>query len=146
MYVDLLIEMSKQNLKESKNPFAAILVKDAEIIIKSTDIPLAESTYCYHAELMVILEALKQYKNLRGMTLHTICEPCVMCAGAVLWSKLSSVVYYFKQSQLQELTDSKPKPPIDTILNLAKHPEKRTTLFVHNQKINEIFNKWKNNC
>ena len=47
-----------------------------------------------HAELLAIVEAQKKLgRRLTGCTLYVTLEPCPMCAGAILLSRISSVVF-----------------------------------------------------
>ena len=48
-----------------------------------------------HAEILAITSA-SDYLNskyLQGCTLYTTLEPCLMCYGAIYWSKISRIVY-----------------------------------------------------
>lgn len=92
-YIDIAIEISKN----SKFPYGAIVVKDNEIIGRSDDNTLISKTIYTHAELMAIESACKNKKNLygelKGATLYTSCEPCIMCIGAILYEKIDRLVY-----------------------------------------------------
>ena len=48
-----------------------------------------------HAELIAITSAQNNLnsKNLKNCTLYTTLEPCMMCYGAIYWSKIKTIVY-----------------------------------------------------
>lgn len=75
-----------------------------------------------HAEKFAIERALTSTgrDNLRGCTLYSICEPCVMCAGVIFNSKISKVVYGCSQKDLANITGGKEKPTLKSILDLGK--------------------------
>lgn len=91
-YIDIAIEISKT----SKNPYGAIVVKDDKIIGRSDDNTLVGTTMYSHAELKAIESASKNnslYGDLKGSTIYVSCEPCMMCMGAILYEKISKIVY-----------------------------------------------------
>ncbi len=81
--------------EEGEIPVGAVLVKDNKVIIsnhnrtKQLDNPLA------HAEKLIIDEMLSAKSNiyLNDYTLYVTLEPCVMCAGVILWSRVGTVVF-----------------------------------------------------
>lgn len=76
-------------------PIAALLVKDGKIIAEAVNQKelLYDSTA--HAEILAIREAGKVLKRwrLNDLTLYTTLEPCPMCAGAILFSRVNTVVF-----------------------------------------------------
>ncbi len=76
-------------------PVGALIVRDGEIIARAYN--TRESTKCatHHAELLAIEEACKRLGGWRlpGATLYVTMEPCAMCAGAVINSRIERVVY-----------------------------------------------------
>jgi len=59
--------------------FGAVIVKDDKIVVKAGKRPVGDPRY--HAETQAIMKATKKLKtrNLKGCTLYSTCEPCVMC-------------------------------------------------------------------
>ena len=91
-YIDIALEISKT----SKNPYGAIVVKDDKIIGRSDDNTLVGTTMYSHAELKAMESAAKNnslYGDLKGATIYISCEPCMMCMGAILYEKISKIVY-----------------------------------------------------
>ena len=76
-------------------PFGAIVVKDGKIIARGFNKVTSTNDPTAHAEMCVIREAGVSNKNwnLEGLTLYITLEPCLMCAGAVLQSRISRLVF-----------------------------------------------------
>ena len=89
-FIDIAIEISKN----AKYPYGAIVVKDNKIIGRSDDKIPVEKTIFAHAELKAIESASKNlYGDLEGATIYISCEPCMMCMGAILYEKITRIVY-----------------------------------------------------
>jgi tRNA(adenine34) deaminase len=77
-------------------PIGAIIVdKNGIIISKSTNLREKAKTTLGHAELVAIHRACKKLDSWRLLdcTLYVTLEPCFMCAGALVQSRLSRVVF-----------------------------------------------------
>lgn len=74
-------------------PIGAIIVKDDEIIARGHNLTETEKDPTAHAEMIAIREAAKKLGGWRlpGCTLYVTCEPCSMCAGAIVWARLEKV-------------------------------------------------------
>ena len=104
------------------DPFAALLVKDGEIKASSSDACIRYSDPTAHAELSLISEYCRAKKviSLEAYTLYANVEPCVMCSGAIHWSRVSTVVFGVCQTSLQGLSRGKPKPSCHELINIGK--------------------------
>lgn len=76
-------------------PFAALIVRDGEIVASGTNLVTSASDPTAHAEIIAIREACRVLgsSSLSGCELYTTCEPCPMCLGAIYWARLDRVVY-----------------------------------------------------
>ena len=94
------IELSIENVRSGKGgPFAALVVKDGEIIAAGTNLVTTTFDPTAHAEVVAIRQAcraLSQFQ-LSGCEIYTSCEPCPMCLGAIYWARPSKV--YFGNTQ-----------------------------------------------
>ncbi len=76
-------------------PIGAVIVHDGEIIAAGHNLRETSQTSLSHAELIAIEEANKKFRSwrLEDCTLYVTLEPCPMCAGAIVQSRVKRVVY-----------------------------------------------------
>jgi len=92
----------KEALKEAKKagdekevPIGAVIVKDDEIISRGHNLRETLQKSTAHAEIVAIesaCEALNTWR-LEDCTMYVTVEPCPMCAGAMIQSRIKRVVY-----------------------------------------------------
>lgn len=75
-------------------PVGAVIVKNGEIIAEGKNEKEGKNCAIYHAEINAIINASKKLGwRLDGCELYVTLEPCVMCAGAIVSSRIKRVVY-----------------------------------------------------
>jgi tRNA(adenine34) deaminase len=76
-------------------PVGAVVVRDGVIVGRGFNSPIGESDPTAHAEIAALRDAARNLKNYRlpGCELFVTLEPCAMCAGAILHSRLARVIY-----------------------------------------------------
>lgn len=76
-------------------PVGAIAVLNGTIIGRGSNRKESDNDPTAHAELIALREAANTLANWRlvGVTLYSTLEPCPMCAGAMIQSRLSRLVY-----------------------------------------------------
>lgn len=76
-------------------PIGAVIVLNGEIIAKGYNLRETSQQTLSHAELTVIEAANKKVGSwrLEDCTLYVTLEPCPMCAGAIVQSRMKRVVY-----------------------------------------------------
>ncbi|MBX2871268.1 MAG: nucleoside deaminase [Saprospiraceae bacterium] len=114
-------QLAWASAEEGMDPFAALLVKDGAIVASSKDCCIRYSDPTAHAELVVISEYCRSAKliSLEGISLYCNTEPCVMCSGAIHWSRLSAVIFSVSQKRLQQFSGGKPKPSCEPLINIG---------------------------
>lgn len=114
-------QLAWDSAEEGMDPFAALLVKDGEVVASSKDRCITYSDPTAHAELVVISEYCRLAKliSLEGMSLYCNTEPCVMCSGAIHWSRISTVIFSVSQKGLQQFSGGKPKPSCEPMINIG---------------------------
>jgi tRNA(Arg) A34 adenosine deaminase TadA len=88
------IDLSQMGLRHG-GPFGAVVTRGTEIIGEGFNLVVLHKDPTAHAEIIAIRDAcrfLKTY-NLTGCVLHTSCEPCLMCWGAIHWARINRVCY-----------------------------------------------------
>ncbi|BCE01424.1 tRNA adenosine(34) deaminase TadA [Marinicellulosiphila megalodicopiae] len=86
---------------EGEVPIGAVMVYKNEIIAKGFNQCVAKNNAMLHAEVVVIEQACKVLNNYRlnQCTLYVTLEPCMMCCGALVQSRIARVVYGAKESK-----------------------------------------------
>ncbi len=82
-------------LDEGEVPVGAVIVKEGTIIARGHNRREALNDPTAHAEILAITSAANHLEDwrLKGCTLYVTLEPCPMCAGASLNSKLDQIVF-----------------------------------------------------
>ncbi|MDX8363397.1 tRNA adenosine(34) deaminase TadA [Cytobacillus sp. IB215316] len=94
-YMRLALNEAKKAEQINEVPIGAVIVKDNEVIASAFNLREREQRSLAHAELLAIDEACKSIGSwrLENTTLYVTLEPCPMCAGAIVLSRIQRVVY-----------------------------------------------------
>lgn len=86
--------LAEQAYEEKEIPVGAIIVKNDHVIGKGYNQTERLKDPTAHAEILAISAACSTLgqKYLQNCTLYVTLEPCPMCAGALVWSKIDTVV------------------------------------------------------
>ena len=89
------IELAKAAGERGEIPCGAVIEKDGEIIADGSNRREETRSALSHAEIEAINAACKALGDWRltGCTLYVTLEPCPMCAGAIINSRISRVVF-----------------------------------------------------
>ncbi|MDH5407991.1 MAG: tRNA adenosine(34) deaminase TadA [Gammaproteobacteria bacterium] len=92
-------ELAQRGAAEGEVPVGAVLVRNDEVIAEGWNRPISANDPTAHAEVNVLRAAAQQIGNYRllNTTLYVTLEPCVMCAGALIHSRVSRLVYAAKE-------------------------------------------------
>ncbi len=93
------LEAAHKALHLGEVPIGAILTKDEVIVATGFNQPIHTVDPTAHAELVAIRHAAKELGDyrLRGLTLYVTVEPCLMCIGAIVHARVSTLVYGAKE-------------------------------------------------
>ena len=98
--MDYQIKFMKEALKEAQKaydkkeiPVGAVIVKDNKIIARAHNVKEEKNDTTKHAEIIAIQKASKKLNawRLTGCEMYVTLEPCSMCAGALIQSRISKV-------------------------------------------------------
>lgn len=94
-YMKLALKEAKKAYKKKEVPIGAVIVRDNKIIAKAHNLREKSNLATGHAEIIAIQKANKKLKSWRldSCTLYVTIEPCPMCAGAIIQSRIKQVVY-----------------------------------------------------
>ncbi len=78
---------------EGEVPIGAVIVRDGEIIARAHNRTEQDKDPTAHAEMLAIREAAKHLGGWRliGCSIFVTTEPCSMCAGAIVWSRIEKL-------------------------------------------------------
>ena len=93
MYEALL--EAKKAAEENEVPVGAVIVKDGEIIARGRNMREKKQNPLSHAEIEAINEASKKLNSwhLDDCELYVTLEPCPMCTGAIINSRIKTVIF-----------------------------------------------------
>ena len=94
---------AKKSYELNEIPVGCIIVKDNMIISSAHNCKEVCKNSIMHAELLAVDRACKVIGNWRldGCELYTTLEPCMMCMGAIIESRIKTVYYGAKSKGVQ---------------------------------------------
>ena len=95
IFMKRAIELSAAAVANGNEPFGAVLVKDGRIVYENENQIYTRNDPTLHAEFGLIRRFVEEtgITDLSDYTLYSSCEPCFMCCGAMVWTKLGRLVY-----------------------------------------------------
>ena len=94
-YMHLALQQAQQAFEEEEVPVGAVIVLNNRVIAKGYNQVEKLNDSTAHAEIIALTAAFNFLgsKYLPDATLYVTLEPCVMCGGALYWSKIGKVIY-----------------------------------------------------
>ena len=89
------LELAELAASKGEVPVGAVLTKDQEVVAEGHNLTVTSQDPTAHAEVVVIREAAQKLGDWRltECTLYVTLEPCAMCAGALVLSRLRRLVF-----------------------------------------------------
>lgn len=89
------IELAARNVHQGGGPFAALVVRDGQVIAEGVNRVTSTNDPTAHAEVNAIRAACQAlgHFQLEGCEIYSSCEPCPMCLGAIYWARPARVYF-----------------------------------------------------
>ena len=108
----IILELQEENLKLTEKgygPFlAAIYDKNGKLIAKMPNTVAKDKCCLCHAEVNTIKKASEVLKTYDfaplDLDIYVTAEPCIMCAGAIMWSGIKRVFYGVNSADVESIT------------------------------------------
>jgi tRNA(adenine34) deaminase len=96
-------------------PVGAVLIKDEQVIGEGWNMSICQHDPSAHAEMLAVRQGAQQLQNYRLLdtTLYVTLEPCAMCAGLLVHSRIGRLVF--------GAFDAK-TGAVGSVMNLVQHP------------------------
>ncbi len=93
--MELALAQARRAVALGEVPVGAVLIKDGSVVAEAHNEIETAPDATAHAEMLVLHEAARRTGSwrLEGMTLYVTLEPCPMCAGAMVLSRIRRLVY-----------------------------------------------------
>ena len=94
-YIRNALDLAREAARRNEVPVGAVIVREGSIIAAAANRTLRDQDPTAHAEVLAIREASAKLDRWRldDCTLFVTVEPCSMCAGAIVLSRMKRVVF-----------------------------------------------------
>lgn len=94
-FMGAAVREAKRAARRGEAPIGAVIVKDGEIIARAHNLRESRKNALCHAEIIAISKACRRIGDWRldGCEMYVTLEPCVMCAGAIIQSRIKKVYF-----------------------------------------------------
>jgi tRNA(adenine34) deaminase len=94
-YMRAAMDLAREAGANEEVPVGAVVVLNGDIVGRGFNQPIGRRDPSAHAEIMALRDAGARLGNYRlpGCELYVTLEPCAMCAGAIMHSRIARVVY-----------------------------------------------------
>lgn len=98
-----------EGVRNGKGPFyAEIYDANGNLVISSSNSVVEDNCCLHHAEINTIKKAHEKFKEYslapENLTIYINAEPCIMCAGAIMWSGIKTVYFGVPSSEVERIT------------------------------------------
>lgn len=94
-YMREALKLALRSYANNEVPIGAVIVKNGVIIGNGNNQTEHKKNSLYHAELIAINDACNKMRSWRllGCTMFVTLEPCMMCTGAILNSRINKIIF-----------------------------------------------------
>lgn len=93
--MDMALALAQLAGEQGEVPVGAVVVRDGQLVGMGANCPIGSLDPSAHAEMMAVRDAARRIGNYRltACTLYVTLEPCTMCTGALMHSRIERLVY-----------------------------------------------------
>lgn len=93
-FMEEAIKEAQKAYEKNEVPVGAVIVKDGKVIARGHNVKELKKDTTKHAEIIAVQKASKKLNTWRlsGCTMYVTLEPCVMCTGALIQSRIDRLV------------------------------------------------------
>jgi guanine deaminase len=101
------MRMALDEARQGDYAFGCVITRDGAVIAHGHNLGKTNDDPTAHGEMVAIRRCLADHgsASLRGATLYTSGEPCVMCMGAIVWCGIGRLVFAASVPQIGSLTN-----------------------------------------
>lgn len=102
-------QKTAEGVKNGKGPFyAEIYDENGNFVVSSSNSVVEDNCALYHAEVNALKKAFEKYKQYdlspQNLTIYINAEPCIMCAGALMWSGVKTIYFGVPSKDVERIT------------------------------------------
>ena len=86
---------AQKAFEEDEVPVGCVIVKEGKVVARAHNRKEKKNCALFHAEIECIQKATKKLDNwnLKGCEIYVTLEPCMMCTGALVNSRIDKIIY-----------------------------------------------------
>ena len=123
-FMKLALKEAELAFKQDEVPIGAVIVCNNTVIAKAHNQTELLTDVTAHAEILAISAAQEYLQNkiLDKCTLYVTLEPCLMCAGALYWSRIGKIVFgaFDKKRGYSQFTEKALHPKTELITGVME--------------------------
>ena len=119
--MELAYKQAQLAFKQDEVPIGCVIVKDNKVIAKAYNKKVKKNSAIFHAEIECINKATKKLNDwyLKECDMYVTLEPCMMCTGAIINSRIDNVYFACKDPKGGALVSN---IKINKIKNINHYP------------------------
>lgn len=126
----LAIKLAEKAAKRGEIPIGAVIVLHDKVIAKAYNTKEKKHDVTCHAEINAIKKACKKLQtwHLEECELYTTLEPCMMCTGAIIQSRIKKIYFSTANEKFGELLNQVKNKKNKIDINMGLYEEKSVEL------------------
>ncbi len=143
-FMALALAAARRGMRRNAGgPFGACITKSGKLLAVAYNRVLRTHDPTCHAEINAIRQACRQsgHHHLKGATIYTTTEPCVMCFAAIHWARIGRIVYGSSIREIARLGFNELRISNQRLKSLGKLRLKIKRGFMH-AEAKELLDQW----